>query len=164
MATLTHRLIGLLVQKPVAEPRRVVPAEDIYRLRALPNEHIHFYMKTIDNGHVRREVDKRSQSIGWKSIGSGGLAAIIAIVMLLPVSLTIQAGYQLSALKLERQTFLRDRSELMLEEARILSPESLVKLARLQDFIDPDQGKIVYLNPPGDTALAMKAKQRDRRE
>ena len=155
MATLTNIFKGMLPQKPAAEPQWEAPAEDIYRLRPVPNEHIHFFIKTIDNAHVRREVDKRSQWLGWKSIGSGGLAAIIAIVLLVPVSLTIQAGYQLNALKVERQSYLHDKAELELEEARILSPERLEKLARLQHFIDPE---------PGDTVLAMKAALRESHE
>lgn len=164
MATLTNILKGLLVQRPAAEPQRATRTDDIYRLRALPNEHIHVFIKTIDNTHVRREVDRRSQSIGWKSIGGGGLAAIIAIVLLVPLSLTIQAGYQLNALKAERQSYLHSIAELELEQAKILSPERLEKLARLQDFIDPEPGKVVYLNPRSDTAYAMKAKQRESHE
>ena len=169
MGTLTSMFRGLLPQKPVAElyhaePYRAPSAEDIYLLRAVPNEHIHFFVKTIDNGHVRREVDKRSQRNGWKSIGGGGLAAIAAILLLVPVSLTIQAGYQLNALKAERAIYTHNIAELELEQASILSPERLEKLARLQDFIDPEPGKVVYLNPRGDAAYAMKAKPRESQE
>ena len=158
MATLTNIFKGLLAQRPEAEPQQSTRAEDIYRLRALPNEHIHVFIKTIDNTHVRREVDKRSQAIGWKSIGGGGLAAVVAILLLVPISLTIQAGYQLNALKAERQTYTHMIEELELEQAKILSPERLEKLARLQNFIDPEPGKVVYLNPRSDAAYAMKSK------
>ena len=169
MATLTNIFRGLLAERPASEPyrsesNRAAPVEDLYRLRALPNEHIHFFIKPIDNGGVRREVDKRAQRNGWKSIGGGGLAAIAAIVLLVPVSLTIQAGYQLNALKAERATYMHNIAELELEQASILSPERLEKLARLQDFIDPEPGKVVYLNPRGDAAYAMKAGQQESRE
>ena len=169
MGALTNIFRGLLLQSPVvepyqAEPNRAAAAADIYRLRAVPNEHIHFFVKAIDNGHVRREVDKRSQRNGWKSIGGGGLAAIAAILLLVPVSLTIQAGYQVNALKAERATYMHNIAELELEQAKILSPERLEKLARLQDFIDPEPGKVVYLNPRGDAAYAMKAKLRESHE
>ncbi len=163
MGTITNIFRGLLPQRAVeqpyqAEPYWAAPAEDIYRLRAVPNEHIHFFIKQIDNGGVRREVDKRSQRNGWKSIGAGGVAAIIAILLLVPVSLTLQAGYQLNTLKAERATYQHDIAELELEQAAILSPERLEKLATLQDFIDPAPGKVVYLNPRSDAAYAMKAK------
>ena len=64
MGTLTNMFRGLLPLRPVAEPYRAepyrtAPVEDIYRLRAVPNEHIHFFVKPIDNAHVRREVDNR---------------------------------------------------------------------------------------------------------
>jgi hypothetical protein len=169
MGTLTNIFNRLLPQRPVAEPYqaesyRAAPEADIYRLRAVPNEHIHFFVKTIDNAHVRREVDKRSQRNGWKSIGGGGLAAIVMILVLVPVSLGIQAGYKVNALRAERATYLQNIAELELEQARILSPERLEKLARLQDFIDPEPGKVVYLNPRGDASYAMQAKQRNSRE
>ncbi len=160
MATLTTMFKGLLAQKPVAEPARTMPIEDIYRLRPVPNEHIHFFIKSIDNVTVRREVDKRSQRIGWKSIGGGSMAAILAVMLLVPLSLTIQLGYQLNNLKAERQALMHDKAELVLQEESILSPDKLERLARLQHFIDPEPGKVQYLNPPSDAAFAMKAKQR----
>ena len=164
MATLTNMIIGLLANKQVAEPQWAPPAADIYRLRPLPNEHIHIFYKNIDNGHVRREVDKRSQSLGWKSIGGGGLAALLAIALLVPLSLTIQASYQLNALKVERQSYQHELAELELEQASILSLDKLEKLARLQKFIDPEPGKVIYLNPPSDAAYAMRQKQRENQE
>ena len=169
MGTITNMFRGLLPQRTIAEsyraePYRAAQAEDIYRLRPVPNEHIHFFIKPIDNAQVRREVDKQSQSNGWKSIGGGGLAAIAAILLLVPVSLTIQAGYHLNTLKAERATYVHNIAELELEQASILSPERLEKLARLQAFIDPEPGKVVYLNPRGDAAYAMKAKPQQSRE
>ena len=160
MATFTNLFKGLRAHKPVAEPQRTAPAEDIYRVRPVPNEHIHFYIKPIDNVQVRRAVDKRSQSIGWKSIGGGSMAAILAEMLLVPLSLTIQLGYQLNNLKSERQALMHDKAELILQEESMLSPDRLERLARLQNFIDPEPGKVQYLNPPSDAAFAMKAKRR----
>jgi len=164
MATFSNMLKGLLVHKPAAEPQWVPPAEDIYRLRPLPNEHIHIFYKNIDNSHVSREVDKRAQRLGWKSIGGGGLAAIIAIALLLPLSLTIQASYKLNELKTERLAYQHELAELELEQASMLSLDKLERLARLQKFIDPEPGKVIYLNPSGDAAYAMKRKQRENPE
>lgn len=65
------------------------------------------------------------------------------------------AGYQLQALKLERQRLMDERSTLEVEEAVLLSPERLEKLARAQKLLEPAPGQVVHLDPRADGSLAL---------
>jgi hypothetical protein len=65
------------------------------------------------------------------------------------------AGYQLQALKQERQRLMDERSTLEVEEAALVSPERLDKLARAQRLLEPAAGQVVHLDPHSDGSLAL---------
>jgi hypothetical protein len=54
----------------------------------------------------------------------------------------------------ENQRLLTERATLEIEEARLLSPERLEELAKMQKFIDPTPDTVVYLQGKGE-ALAL---------
>jgi len=77
--------------------------------------------------------------------------------MLLPSGYRMMAGYQIEELKQEAQRLEQQKEELELAEARLLSPERLAELAKLQEFVDPEPGRIVHLGEQAaQTALAMR--------
>lgn len=137
------------VARPVAQPR------DPYRLRALPNEDVYFFCKRIDNSRLQKQKDPRAAKECWSTIGAFAVLAVLLAGALAPSVGRTFAGYQLQALKLERQRLLDERSSMEIEEAALLSPERLDKLARAQKLLEPAPGQVVHLEPHADGSLAL---------
>jgi hypothetical protein len=140
---------------PVAAVRPVARPADPYRLRALPNEDVYFFSKSIDNSRLQKQKDPRAAKECWSTIGAFAALAIVLAGALAPSVGGTFAGYQLQALKLERQRLTDERSTLEIEEAGLLSPERLEKLARAQKLLEPAPGQVVHLEPHADGSLAL---------
>ena len=126
---------------PRARPRRrVARPADPYRLRALPNEDVYFFCKRIDNSRLLKQKDPRAARECWSAIGAFAVLAVLLAGALAPSVWGTFAGYQLQALKQERQRLIDERSTLEVEEAALLSPARLEKLARAQKLLEPGAG------------------------
>ena len=158
MATLANIFNNIIGAGSVAESASRTaarPVSDMNTLRALPNEDVYFFTKRIDNSRVLRQADPKARARDWKMVGGAGFAAMSLIAMLLPSAYGLMAGYQLSSLKKEQQKLVAERSQLELEEARLISVERLEELARMQEFVDPSPDRTVYLTPKNDKSLAL---------
>jgi len=149
-----------------AEPRRVAmtrPAS--YSLRALPNEDIFFHTKRVDNSRLVREPDPRAKAECWSTIGAVSALAVVLITSLAPSVAGITAGYQLQALKQERQRLLDERRGLEVDEARLLAPERLEQLAKDQKMVSPAADQVVHLlntNASEGTVAAIMTPKKDK--
>jgi cell division protein FtsL len=132
-----------------------VPVEDLFRLRALPNEDVFFYCKRIDNSRVVREPDPRAGSQCWSTIGVACVVAALLVSVLIPGVANVFAGYQLQALKQEEQRLLNEQRVLDVQEAALVSRERLEALARSRDLRTPAPGQVIRLDPRGDGKLAL---------
>ena len=128
---------------------------DPYRLRTLPNEDVYFFCKRIDNSRLLREKDPRAPRECWSAIGAFAVLAIVLTGALAPSVWSTFAGYQLQALKQEHQRLTDERSTLELDEAALLSPARLERLARAQKLLEPAPGQVVHLEPHADGSLAL---------
>lgn len=135
---------------------------DEFYLRSLPAEDVYLFVKRFDNAQVVRAADPAEGHRCWQAIAATMLGAVLLIGLLLPSAYRLLAGYQLGKLQTERRLLERERAELQLEEARLLSPQRLEELARAQQMIDPEPETVQYLTPAkGSLALnfaAAKAK------
>ena len=130
-----------------AEPRRAEMARpNPYHLRALPNEDIFFHAKRVDNSRLVREPDPRAKAECWSTIGAVCALAAVLITSLAPSVAGITAGYQIQALKQERQRLLDERRSLEVDEATLLGPERLEQLAKDQQMVSPKPDQVVNLN------------------
>jgi hypothetical protein len=137
-------------------PRVIVrTAADPYRLRSLPNEDVYFFSKRIDNSRLLREKDPRAPRQCWSTIGAVAVLAILLTCALAPSVWGTFSGYQLQALRQERQHLIDERSTLEVQEAVLVSPGRLERLARAQKLLDPAANQIVHLDPASDGSLAM---------
>ena len=142
-------------EAPVSARRRVARPADPYRLRSLPNEDVYFFCKRIDNTRLLKEKDPGATRQCWSAIGAFALLAILlAGALALSVWGTF-AGYQLQALKQERQRLIDERSTMEVAEAALLSPARLERLARARRLINPEPGQVIHLDPHADGSLAM---------
>jgi len=139
--------------RTAAAARAGLPHRSPYALRALPNEDVFFYSKTIDNSRVVREAGPRSRT-EWSAIGAACLVAALLVSMLVPSVGSIMAGYKLQALKQEHQRLLDEQSVLELAEARLLNPARLEQLAKDQQLVAPAPGQVIHLDPKNSGSLA----------
>jgi hypothetical protein len=151
MATLTN-MLGWFTGSLAREDARAMAtreAAESCELRVLAFEDVYWYVKRIDNSQVIREANPREAGACWRMIASAGLAVLLLLGVLLPSAYSYLSGYQIQALKAERQRLTTERTALELNEAKLLSPERLAMLAHDQKFVDPAPESIVYLMEPG---------------
>jgi len=123
--------------------------------RPLPNEDVCLWVKRIDNSRVLRKSDPVARQEYWRFARVAAVAVILVVGVLLPNAYGLLAGYQISALNLERDRMIDERKGLEAAEARLLSPERLAELARMQEFVDPAPENLLYLPPVNDKSLAL---------
>ncbi|HZU24004.1 MAG TPA: hypothetical protein VFA04_00695 [Bryobacteraceae bacterium] len=146
MATLAPLFDRFMVSRSVAEaPARLREQMDEFLVRAVPNEDVFLFTKAIDNTLVVRESDPAARSACWRMIASSAAAVAVVVGLLAPSLYGLLAGYRLEALKQEEQRLETMRSALELQEARLLSPARLQALAKMQRYVDPAPGSVVYL-------------------
>jgi hypothetical protein len=126
-----------------------------FQLRALPHEDVFFYCKKIDNSRLVREADPQSRGACWHAIGAACLVLAGLTGVLAPNLANIMAGYKLEALRVEERKLLDERRSLELQEAALLSPERLQKLAIDQNLVTPASDQIVHLDARADGTVAM---------
>jgi hypothetical protein len=132
-----------------------MPERDPFQLRALPQEDVFFHCKKIDNSRLVRQPDPQARGACWSAIGAAcGLRGVMTSVLVPNVASTL-AGYKLQALRVEEQQLQDEERALEVQEAELLSPERLEKLAQGQNLVAPLPGQVVRLNVKGDSAVAM---------
>jgi len=138
-----------------AAVRRKAPERDSYQLRALPFEDVYFRPKKMDNSRLVREADPRAGSACWSVIGAACLVIALVGGVLAPSVLNTVAGYKLEALRVEAQKLADERRNLEWQEAQLLSPERLDRLAKGQNLISPTASQIVHLENNSEGKMAM---------
>jgi hypothetical protein len=149
IATIYNRILGG-ARAECNEPRPVAAAADEW-LRSLPNEDIYLFVKEIDNTRVVRQANPREGRAAWKMVGGGGIAAAALICVLIPSAYGVLAGYKVQALRAERDTLLREKATLELEESALVSPERLAQLALQQQMVVPAPQSVMYADTKVDS-------------
>jgi len=131
------------------------PERDPFHLRPLPQEDVFFYCKRIDNSRLVREADPQARGACWSAIGVACFLLALLTSVLVPNVASTLAGYKLQALRVEERQLLDEKRTLELQEAQLLSPQRLEKLAEGRNLVAPFPGQVVRLNVKGDSAVAM---------
>lgn len=155
--------LAALLRRPLAPPSGAhgapsvgpVPVEDLFRLRALPNEDVFLFAKRIDNSRVVREPDPKARGECWSAIGLACVVALLLMALLSPSVANTLAGYQLQSLKQEQQHLLDEGRVLDVVEANLARQENLQALAKSHELQTPASGQVVHLDPKGDGKLAL---------
>ena len=129
---------------------------DKFELRALPHEDVFLYCKKIDNSRLVRDTDPRARGACWSAIGAACLAMALLTGVLAPSVASTLAGYKLEALRAEEGRLKDELRTLDLQEAELLSPARLEKLASDQHLVTPQTGQVVHLDGnKADGSMAM---------
>ena len=134
---------------------RMRPVRDPFQLRPLPHEHLFLYNKRIDNSRLVREPDPKSKGACWNAIGAAGVLAILVASAFAPSVATTIAGYKLEALRIEERRLLEEHRALDLQEAELLSPARLDRLAQENNLVAPSSEQVFRLEGKPQGAVAM---------
>ena len=153
MSTIYDRLISAVVPRGMgAAPARV--GTDDFRLRALPNEDVYLFVKSIDNSRVVRKADPQAGSAKCRLIAGSVAAALLVVALLLPSAYSMLAGRDLQRLSAEQSQLRREIKVLDATEAQLVNPRRIEELAARLHYEDPPADHVIYLQP-SDRTLAM---------
>jgi hypothetical protein len=141
-----------------AEVTRHTPARverDPYLLRELPLQDVIFFSKKIDNSRLVREADTKGRGTCWRAIGAAAVVVALLTGASVPAARTMLAGYRLEALRSEERRLLDERKTLELQEAALLNPARLERLAKGQNLVTPAADQVIHLDRKPDGAVAM---------
>src|ERR1017187_1877236 len=142
-------------EAPVNRQERARRERDPFLLRTLPHEDVFLYCKKIDNSRLVREADPESRGKCWSAIGAACLALALLTGVLAPGAASTLDGYRIQVLRAEAHRPGDERSALALQQAQLLSPERLEKLAQRQNLVTPLSSQVVHLDNRSDSAVAM---------
>jgi hypothetical protein len=130
-------------------------SSDTFELRPLPNDHIYFYSKRIDNSRMVRQANPAAAQESWSAAGALVVLLMLGASIIAPHVASVLAGYRLEALKQERQAMIDQDRALTVREAALLSPSRLIELAASRRLASPAVDQIVHLdNVAADIAVA----------
>jgi len=156
MATMPAYLGKAADAEASVAPAVARPGNDPYRLRPLPLDDVLFYSKRIDNSRLVRAADPRARGACWNAVGAAAVLLVLLAGTLVPSLAGRLEGYKLEALKGEERRLLDERRTLELQEAELLSPDRMTRVAERQNLVAPKPGQVVHLNGAaanGDFAL-----------
>lgn len=126
--------------------RRKNDAErEFCRLRPVPNEHIYFYVKSIDNSRAVPAPDPKAPKQCWSTITTSFIVVLVMIGILLPGAYTRLAGYQLDGLKKQREQLMAERTWLDAQIAQSKSMKSLDHFAQQNSMKPAAAGLVQHL-------------------
>src|SRR5271157_5378912 len=119
------------------------PEPPDYRLRALPREDIHLYVKPIDNTNVVRVVDKKDWMANIWVAGSALLGSLIVSALVGPTCYGLLASGRVEYLKEEQARLQTQVLELRAQESRLLNPKNVEAWAGKR-FAPPTAEQVIY--------------------
>src|ERR1039458_1613436 len=147
--------IAMGAEVPVTRQETARMERDPFLLRTLPHEDVFLYCKKIDNSRLVREADPGSPGKCWSAIGAACLALALLTGVLAPGAASTLDGYRIEVLRAEAHRLADERLPLELQQAALLSPERLEKLAKRQNLVPPLSSQVVHLDNHSDSAVAM---------
>ena len=128
------------------------------RLRTLPKEEIHLFVKAVDNSRVVRLVDKRDwlQTIGVTCTAI--TVTVMAIALLLPGGYNLLMSRKVELLKAQRDTRINTLRQLRSEEATLISPQQL-QMWGGDKFVTPTAASVIFAPPIGGTVASLTSRR-----
>lgn len=116
-----------------------------FRLRPVPNEHIYFYIKTIDNSRAVPAPDPKAPKQCWSTIATSFVVVAVMIGVLLPGAYNRLAGYQVDELKKRRDELVAERSWLEAQIAQSKSIRHLEEFAQARKMEPTNAASVQHL-------------------
>jgi hypothetical protein len=124
----------------------VRPRTDSSRLRPLANEDVYLYIKRIDNAAVVRAADPAARRNSLGAVATGFAMALFVIAGLFPAAYNTMEGYRIQQLRQEQNLLKQENASLKFQQAKLLSPENLNRLAAKLNMVDPAPQQVQFLD------------------
>ncbi len=144
LATFVNRFVGVRALEDL--PAAVWTRTESPRLRPIANEDVYLFVKRIDNSGVVRAADPIARRARSRSVATGFIAAMLVIAGLIPTAYNTMAGFTLQTLRHEQEALKQQQATLDLQEAEMLSPKRLERLAKSLKMVEPAPQAIQYLD------------------
>ena len=144
LATFVNRFVGVRALEEF--PAAVWTRTESPRLRPIANEDVYLFVKRIDNSGVVRAADPIALRARSRSVATGFIAAMLVIAGLVPTAYNTMAGFTLQTLRQEQDKLKQQQSTLDLQEAEMLSPTRLERLAKSLKMVEPSPQAIQYID------------------
>jgi hypothetical protein len=144
LATIVNRFVGVRAVEGL--PAAVWIRTEAPRLRPIANEDVYLFVKRIDNSGVIRAADPVARTVRSRSVATGFFAAMLVIAGLAPAAYNTMAGFQMQSLRKEQDVLKQEQSRLDLQEAELLSPARLDRLAKSLNLVEPAPQAVQYLD------------------
>ena len=145
IASIVNRFVGIAELAETARPAVWTRAGSV-RLRPIANEDVYLFVKRIDNSSVVRAIDPVARQTRSRTVVTGFAAAILVIAGLVPSAYNIMAGFTLQSLAQENSRLQQNVVALNVQEAELLSPSRLEKLAKSLQLSEPVPSQVQYLD------------------
>lgn len=116
------------------------------RLRPIANEDVYLFVKRVDNSAVVRALDPAARRARSRTVVTGLVAAMLVIAGLVPTAYNTMAGFNLQSLRQEQTKLKQENALLDLEQAKLLSPAHLEKLAKSLKMSEPAPQQVQFLD------------------
>jgi hypothetical protein len=146
LAGIWELLAGRALAKDAAAERAAQASE--FRLRAVPREDIHLFVKPLDNTRVVRLVDRKDSVASLGVATSVPLASLLLIALLLPGGYSLLASRQMAKLQREREQLTNTIRDLRGQQAALMSPRKLDEWAGTE-YQSPKASAVIFAAPEG---------------
>jgi hypothetical protein len=143
LATIVNRFVGVEQIGAIGSELSHTRVETC-RLRPLPNEDVYLFVKRIDNRDVVRAADPAARKARVGSMLTGFTLVTLFIAGLAPMAYNQMEGFHIANLRKEQRELQLKLNRLDVEEANLLSPGRLHKLAEQMGLHDPAPEEVQY--------------------
>lgn len=144
LATIVRGFVGVREELELMNVA-VRPRTESCRLRPLANEDVYLFVKRIDNSAVVRAADLAARRTSIGAVATGIAMAIFVIAGLFPAAYNTMEGYHIQQLRQEQQRLKQERASFDVQQAKLLSPESLDRMAAKLKMTDPTPQQVQFL-------------------
>ena len=122
--------------------------------RPLPMEDVYFYIKELDNTHLRRQADPGDKAIWTRLVGAGLLSLMMVILTYAPRPMLRHSGYRIEKLQQDHQALTSIQSQLTVRQEILSDLRRVATLAARQGLAQTPPGRFAWQNqttPPVST-------------
>jgi hypothetical protein len=109
-------------------------------------EDVYFFIKELDNTHIRRQSDPADKAMWARLVGAGLLGLMLVIVTFAPRPLLRHSGYRLETLHQRHQALASIQGQLMVRQEMLSDLRRVAELAGRQGLSQTPPDRFAWQN------------------